>query len=98
MDPHIEIYASRMVLSHSDKVALHRLFSPSRVPLGFTDLEVRLCIKLDLLRDELRDENLNYFLMPFCTLDIIKDFEKDIPRTIAFRESLYNFMIFWANK
>jgi hypothetical protein len=99
MDANVENhYAGHMDLSRDNKIALHRLFSPYRVPLGLTDEEIRLCIKLDKLRDELRDHDSGYFLIPFPTTEMMVDFDQDIPKKEAFKDALYTFMLAWANK
>ena len=87
-----------MNLTKDDKIALHRMFSPYKIPLGFTDEEIRLLIKLDSLRDELREHNLGYFLITLNDMGLSKNLDDNSPKTSALKEALYNFMLLWANK
>lgn len=87
-----------MNLTRDDKIALHRLFSPYAIPSGLTHEQVRLCIKLDGLRDELRETNLGYFWSSFSDADTSKDLAHGLSNETSFKEALYGFLLAWANK
>jgi hypothetical protein len=47
-----EEYRQRVLLTKDEVAALHMFHSPYRIPAGYTDEEVKLCIKLYPLRKE----------------------------------------------
>lgn len=94
----IDQYADQMLLTEKDKMALHRLFSPYVPPAGLTHEQVRLCIKLDCLRDDLREIDLNYFAISLSDLSASRSLVEGSANETVFKEAVYNFMLLWANK
>lgn len=90
-------YVKRFSLPRNDIIQLHRFHSPKRIPRGYTEQEIRLCLSLISFHDGWVE---SYPLLFPPTLDegLFIDIDKDISRTEALKTAVFKMLLDLANR
>jgi hypothetical protein len=90
-------YVKRFFLLKDDIIQLHRFHSPLRIPRGYTEQEIRLCISLISLHDNWV-ESYPLLFPPTLGEGLFIDINKSASRTETLKTAVFKMLLDLANR